>query len=140
MRYRLNTPEVASETLDKEVIVIHLKSGNYYSLRGSAVEIWTAVIAGWTEKEIVDRLAQSKHLLGDEVAAHVRDVVAYIATENLILPCNSEEHGAILDMTAPEVFIAPLIQKFTDMQELLLIDPIHEVSDAGWPEQLPSRT
>jgi hypothetical protein len=32
-------------------------------------------------------------------------------------------------------FVMPLIEKFADMQELLLLDPIHEVKDAGFPYQ-----
>jgi hypothetical protein len=27
------------------------------------------------------------------------------------------------------------LQKFTDMQELLLLDPIHEVDERGWPHR-----
>jgi hypothetical protein len=30
----------------------------------------------------------------------------------------------------------PVLDKYTDMQELLLLDPIHEVDDAGWPHTL----
>ncbi len=30
-------------------------------------------------------------------------------------------------------FEAPILHKFTDMQELLLLDPIHEVDETGWP-------
>jgi hypothetical protein len=26
-----------------------------------------------------------------------------------------------------------MLQKFTDMQDLLLLDPIHEVDESGWP-------
>jgi len=35
-------------------------------------------------------------------------------------------------------FSAPRLDKYTDMQQLLLIDPIHEVSDEqGWPKVKP---
>jgi len=30
-------------------------------------------------------------------------------------------------------FRAPTFEKFTDMQELILLDPIHEVDQSGWP-------
>jgi hypothetical protein len=30
-------------------------------------------------------------------------------------------------------FTHPQLQKYTDMQELLLLDPIHEVEESGWP-------
>ena len=32
-----------------------------------------------------------------------------------------------------DLFEPPLISKYSDMQELLILDPIHDVSDAGWP-------
>ena len=27
----------------------------------------------------------------------------------------------------------PVLQKYTDMEDLLLLDPIHDVDEAGWP-------
>ena len=30
-------------------------------------------------------------------------------------------------------FVRPVLQKFTDMQDILLLDPIHEANDMGWP-------
>ena len=30
-------------------------------------------------------------------------------------------------------FEAPTLDRFDDLQGLLLIDPIHDVGDAGWP-------
>ena len=32
-----------------------------------------------------------------------------------------------------EGFVAPQLHKYTDMQELLLLDPIHDVDQEGWP-------
>ena len=34
-------------------------------------------------------------------------------------------------------FEAPILHKYTDMQDLLLLDPIHEVDEAGWPSVKP---
>lgn len=31
-------------------------------------------------------------------------------------------------------FVAPVLHKYTDMQEFMLVDPLHDVeADAGWP-------
>jgi hypothetical protein len=30
-------------------------------------------------------------------------------------------------------FEAPVLQKYTDMQDLLLLDPIHDTDETGWP-------
>ena len=32
-------------------------------------------------------------------------------------------------------FDAPILKRYTDQQELLLLDPIHEVDDIGWPRE-----
>jgi hypothetical protein len=34
-------------------------------------------------------------------------------------------------------FVTPCLQKYTDMEELLLIDPIHEIDEVGWPSARP---
>ena len=34
---------------------------------------------------------------------------------------------------AKEPFRAPQIRAYTDMQDLLMIDPIHDVDETGWP-------
>jgi len=34
---------------------------------------------------------------------------------------------------ARPAFEPPVLTTFSDMQELLWLDPIHEVDDAGWP-------
>jgi hypothetical protein len=31
------------------------------------------------------------------------------------------------------------LRTFTDLQELLLLDPIHDVDEVGWPAPLPPR-
>ena len=36
--------------------------------------------------------------------------------------------------TLPGTFVAPRLETFTDMQHLILLDPVHEVDEGqGWP-------
>ena len=30
-------------------------------------------------------------------------------------------------------FVAPVLEKYTDMQDYMLLDPIHEAGGLGWP-------
>ena len=34
-------------------------------------------------------------------------------------------------------FAAPVLEKHTDMQDLILLDPVHEVGAEGWPHPAP---
>ena len=36
-------------------------------------------------------------------------------------------------------FETPVLEKYTDMAELLLLDPIHDVDATGWPHPAPDR-
>jgi hypothetical protein len=56
----------------------------------------------------------------------------------------ADESGAVEGVAGADVpgddvqgelpFVAPVLDKYTDMQELLLLDPIHEVDASGWPK------
>ena len=142
-RYVVSTQEVVHETIDGEAILLHLGTGSYYSLAGSGAEIWGLIERGHAAEEIGARLGAR---YGDEaaVAGAVRDLLDELVAEELVRPAGADvgpPNGASPHPEAPvaERFVAPRLQKFTDMQELLLIDPIHEVDEAvGWPEPRPA--
>jgi hypothetical protein len=60
-----------------------------------------------------------------------------LSTEGLVVPL--EEDAASPDSTnrqplpEPSGFEPPVLEKFTDMQDLILLDPVHEVDERGWP-------
>jgi hypothetical protein len=37
----------------------------------------------------------------------------------------------------PGAFQPPTLESYNDMQDLLLLDPIHDVDDMGWPQKAP---
>ena len=51
--YTINAPEVASEQFDDEIIIVSLKTGNYYSLRGSAASIWNDLVGGISLEHLI---------------------------------------------------------------------------------------
>lgn len=134
VRYRLNTPDVIQETIDGEALIIHTLSGIYFSVRGTGEYVWNALLAGHTPQAIAASYAGT----GDpspEVAEAVNDFVQQLQHEQLIVHDEqTPDRGA--PEPASEPFSSPSMQKFTDMQELLLVDPIHEVDpQIGWPQR-----
>jgi len=138
MRFRLNSPDVVQELIDGEVIVVHLTSGTYYSLTGSGAAVWAQIIGGATEEAIVAGVASSVSTDRDVVSAGLRRFVAELESERLIVPGGDAASdpavaGVLPPNGAREPFVPPSIQKYSDMQDLLLVDPIHEVDPTGWP-------
>jgi hypothetical protein len=138
MRYRVNQPYVISETIEGETIVIHLTTGTYYSLQGTGAEVWESIAGAASAAEIAGDLAARYGIDPAEAEAAVTAVLGDLQAEDLIAPSEATARTAS-SSAAPTggAFVAPTLSKYTDMQDLVLLDPVHEVTDAGWPEAKP---
>jgi hypothetical protein len=134
-RFRVNSPTVVSETVDGEVVMIHLDSGNYYSLRNTGAVIWGAIERGVSISAITSALDALSHN-GTDVGAHVGSFVEELRGEELIVPADGSPDPVPPDLIEqpPSPFEPPVLEKYTDMQHLILLDPVHEVDEGeGWP-------
>lgn len=138
--YEMN-PQVIHETIEGETIVIDLASGTYYSLLGAAPAIWNGLAAGENEEQIVARLRSAYTAEGVEIEQAVAVFLADLVRDQLIAA--GETNGAGGGAGAPVAaaqrapFVTPKIERFTDMQEIILLDPVHKVDSAGWPHAAP---
>jgi hypothetical protein len=136
-RFQVNSPNVIHETIEGEVIVIDLKSGTYYSLREAGATVWQAVEQGASEEEIQAALEVRYEGHSDDMRDAVRRLLDELESEGLIrLDDGTAGAPAQLALTddPPVPFRAPVLEKHTDMQDLILIDPVHEVGTRGWPQ------
>jgi Coenzyme PQQ synthesis protein D (PqqD) len=132
--FRVNSPTVVSETVDREVVMIHLDTGNYYSLRSTGALIWDALERGATVESITSALDATSHN-GSDVGVVVGSFVDELMTEELIVPTDNPASSASATIEpSPDPFEPPVLEKYTDMQHLILLDPVHEVDEGeGWP-------
>jgi hypothetical protein len=128
-RYELNHPNVATETLDQEVMAIDFDNGLYFSLRGSAALIWTFVLAHHGVADIVQQLEVKL----PDAARLVPLFIGQLEQKNLIRP--SQAQAIAVDLSGfSNSLEAPELEVFDDMQAMLMLDPIHEVEpQRGWP-------
>jgi len=129
---------VISETLDGEAVVINLESGVYYSLVGTAGEVWDALRDGATRSQLLAELARRYRAEPDALRAAVDRFLGEIEAEGLVVRRPAERGTTPLAAEnggAQTLFEAPRLERFTDIQDLLMLDPIHEVDDRGWPHQ-----
>lgn len=98
------------DTIGDDTILINLKTGAYYSLTAVAGAVW------------------AKTLVADfDFSEAQRDVFFVMLEEGIFDSSSAPAKGEASDTS-----IAFL--KYTEMQELLLADPIHEVDEDGWPK------
>ena len=120
---------VAFEDVDGEIIAIDFASGAYFSLQKTAAEIWRYLIAGAGPVAIE---AAAANAAGDAAAARqaVRGFVDRLIDTRLLAAGTVPAEP--IDVFFAD-FEAPLLEQFEDMAELIQLDPIHEVTEAGWP-------
>jgi Coenzyme PQQ synthesis protein D (PqqD) len=131
--FRAARPDVIDETFDGEVTLINLASGLFYGLDGPGSAIWLQVRDGRSALAVVDALADAFDVAADELRAAVTTFLDRLLEENLLAPCETEAPPVTLVEVG--AWADPQLQRFSDMQELLLLDPVHEIElDAnGWP-------
>ena len=130
------TPDVVHETIDGEAILINLATGTYFSLEGSGAEVWSLLVAGSSVGDAASALAAKHGADEGAVRAEVAQLAAALVDHGLLtgeVPALDPAGGAL------GTFVAPALGVFTDMEEFLLVDPIHEVEpEKGWPHVAPA--
>jgi hypothetical protein len=144
--FKVNSPNVIQETIDNEVVIINLDNGNYYSLANVGADIWSLIESGAAVSEIVDRITKRYEGNHVDIENAVNQFVAELQRQALIVPDGAKEPEGIKGPdrqvetgagTKKPRFEVPTLYTYTDMQDLLLLDPIHEVDETGWPNINP---
>jgi Coenzyme PQQ synthesis protein D (PqqD) len=141
--FRLAGPHVVAEEIEGEVIAVNLDTGAYFSFRDSASFICQRLLAGeGRPARIVDELCARFAGTREEVVGAVLAFLQRIEAEGLIAPIEAPRPDPGGPDRTPDgaeraPFNPPVYEKYTDMEEFLLVDPIHEVDVSDWPAVEP---
>ncbi|MSP12357.1 MAG: PqqD family protein [Chloroflexi bacterium] len=139
---RVNYAKVVCETIDGEVILVNMGNGCYYSLVDVAAAIWACIEQEVPLEMIATTLVDKYTGNTAAITETVQGFIAELYAEGLIIqgkngvaakPTGRPADGATMALAEKPLFAVPELHKYTDMQDLLWLDPIHEVDEAGWP-------
>ncbi len=134
--FEVNEPVVISETVDGETVIINLDRGTYYCLKFSGPAIWEGIQRAAPLPEIARMLRATFDAPDVDVESEISQLIGRLASEELIRPAQASTSSALDGSAANgvrEAFRAPVLERFDDMEAMLLLDPIHDVDDEGWP-------
>ena len=138
-KYVVNSPDIIYELIDNEVIIVNLEKGHYYSLLGTGTDIWSGILAGESLEQIATELANVYTTDHQEVLKAVQSFTQRLTEENILRAAspddieNSEPWHLNHKEDTDGIFVPPSFERFTDLEELLLLDPVHDVDELGWP-------
>jgi Coenzyme PQQ synthesis protein D (PqqD) len=132
--FTVDASRVVHETIDGETILIALDTGSYYSLTGSGPEIWSLLAVGHPVEAAAQALAERYPQQSQEAASELRRLAVELEREGLLVPGPAAAATVAVGEGQPGAFTAAALERYTDMEYFLRLDPIHEVDPArGWP-------
>lgn len=135
--FRVRTPEVTSEDFKNEVLIIDLKTGHYHSLRFAAAQIWRLLNAGQSVEACVTWMGNVYTADRATLESDTRHFLAELEKIGLITLADERGNtGNVKVESHSEEYSKPTIDSYGDLQDLLLLDPIHEIApETGWPHR-----
>lgn len=123
---------IVADDFEDETVLINVEKGLYFSMQGSASEIWRAFEFPQLRSDAVAVLSQElSPAEGEEIARTVQSLIDH----DLLIEseANRGDQTRLFSFAAGS-FISPVLGVFSDLTELIAIDPVHEVDEgAGWP-------
>jgi|LauGreDrversion4_2_1035121.scaffolds.fasta_scaffold03667_1 hypothetical protein len=141
-RYNIYDNNIISDVFGEEVVLVNLESGVYYSLRYSAAQIWIRLINQYSPTEVFADLIQIYQVDENDLISDINLFFTQLL-EAKIIKITPEAEKKSIEFNSKEIsapYNSPVVEKFSDMQEILLLDPVHDVDKAGWPISKNSNT
>jgi len=127
-------PWITHERLDDEVIAINLETGVYYAMVGPAADIWSSFQPSGTVELAVTSLAARYGAPIDMIRTDVVPFVTRLKETGLLATVERAPTPADLPARGPgAAWAEPELEEYHDMADLVLLDPIHQVDESGWP-------
>ena len=126
---RVNRPSVVGEVFDGEGVIVHLGTGIYFSLDEVGTHLWERIDAGCTVESLLTSLVEDGSLDPDESSCTTQTLLAELVAEDLIVVDGS------LDPPDRSPIRPIELRRFSDLQDVLLVDPSHDldIDGDGWP-------
>lgn len=139
VQYSINRDKVIFEKFDYEIVLINLENGNYFSIQQVAQIIWELIEKGLDRSSVISTIAKIYNTTFEKIEDDLTEFFEELLKESLIditESTNKKFDSNVKDETIEKQnkpYSKPVIEIYSDMQDLILLDPIHEVDNTGWP-------
>ena len=137
--FEVNEHLISMERLEGEVIIISFDNGKYYSTEFSGADILWLVKQKVNPKSWESLLAAKygfRDFPKDEIVSFLNKCVDEKILAESSLSMDNE--APLPDDFIVSGWTCPKLLAFSDLQDLLMVDPIHDSSLEGWPRLKPS--
>lgn len=119
-------PEVVGKVIDGEAIIIHLGTGMYYSTGEVGGLIWTLFETGRSVGEVAAQVNSLYQVEADQAHADVERIALRLMEEGLVTQVDRQAENSAIAATGDagrRAYVAPELEVYRDMKDLLALDP-----------------
>ncbi len=132
-RYSLNVRDLAAKTVEGETVLINLATGVYYSIAGAGAVAFARLSAGEDPADVAADLARLYETDAATVAADLERFVASLLEETILVEGEPRSPADLETPPASGAYAAPELEVYTDMGDLLALDPpMPGLQDIPW--------
>ena len=129
-------PRITADLFDNEIILANLDTGLYYTLSGCVIEALNHLPT--TSLQDLSAILIEKYgtPFQEKINQDVEQIISELKKEEIVLDqekYSTKEYN--FDFKLPEEYQCSVFNKYADMQDLLVLDPIHDVDEDGWAVQ-----
>jgi hypothetical protein len=136
--YAFNRASFAFEAFPGEVVILNVGQGSYFALGGWAVDMWPALIGRHSPDAIAYAIALRYDAPVGTIRRELDQLVCKLKEEQILVEAEPCAAGLELDEATTGVLQPLTYEKHEDLQDLLTLDPIHDVDpEQGWPSLRP---
>lgn len=126
-RFEIKSPEVVYDEIDGEYVIVDLASGKYFRIQGESGKFFAWIISG-------QELQTNPDSLSSGIAELIDSTVRTLVDNSIIRELTAQKSTGISEEILSFELNEFVIEEFTDLQDIIGLDPIHEVDlNQGWP-------
>ena len=129
--FAINSPSVIFDEADGDIVIINLVSGHYFRMDAASGALWKTFASEQTAASITAACTN-----GSELSSSLPGILDDLVLHDLLrVTVAGQPHSpATLAQLDAWTFAGFTLENFTDLEDILGLDPIHEVDpERGWP-------
>ena len=128
--------DIVFENYEDEMVLLNLPEGVYFTLDRTGADCLLWLLSAPSAAAAVEAI-RARHA-GDagEIEAGLAELVEQLTGAGLALARADGEPGLALEIGPAQPgsrYAPPRLDRYDDIEDILKFDPVHEVTDTGWP-------
>ncbi|MGB3071758.1 MAG: hypothetical protein WBC18_24645 [Ottowia sp.] len=128
--------DIVFENYEDEMVLLNLPEGIYFTLDRVNADGLLWLLSAPSGEAALEAVRARHAGEAGEIETGLTQLMELLTSAGLALPRAEGEPGLTLDIGPAQPgsrYAPPRLERYDDIEDILKFDPVHEVTEAGWP-------